>query len=207
MKNSICIEGVVGAGKTTIGEILAKELDIHFFQEPYFENPFLDKFYRDKERYSFLSQMYFLNKRIDIIEISSQLKDISITDRSIFGDYIFAKMHLKNSYMSKDEFKLYEEYWNKFVKTRKKPILIIYLEISTENAIKRIVERGRSYELDVDKIYWENLNKEYSNFFNNLNDMEIIKINIDNLDIRDNIKDREYFINLVKKRLNNKIIK
>ncbi|WP_442879801.1 deoxynucleoside kinase, partial [Cetobacterium sp.] len=58
MKNVICIEGVVGAGKTTLGELLAKELDIEFFQEPYIDNPFLDKFYSNKERYSLLSQMY-----------------------------------------------------------------------------------------------------------------------------------------------------
>lgn len=200
MKNVICIEGVVGAGKTTLGEILAKELSIDFFQEPYVDNPFLSKFYSDKERYSLLSQMYFLNKRMDVIEEASKLKSC-IMDRSIYGDFLFARMHLKNGFMSQEEFFLYESFWKKFIAYREVPSLIIYLEVSTDNAIKKINERGRECELNVEREYWNFLNKEYSDFFNSYNQSPIVKVNIDNLDIRDNEKDREKFFSIVKEKL------
>ncbi len=200
MKNIICIEGVVGAGKTTLGELLAKELSIEFFQEPYIDNPFLDKFYSNKERYSLLSQMYFLNKRIEIIEEASKLNGC-IMDRSIYGDYLFAKMHLKNKFMTEDEFSLYHSFWEKLISVRTNPILIIYLETSVENAMRKIKERGREFELGVEKEYWSSLNEEYSSFFDNYRDSIILKINIDNMDIRDNKEDRKEFFNLVKSKL------
>ena len=200
MKNVICIEGVVGAGKTTIGELLAKELSINFFQEPYIDNPFLDKFYSDKERYSLLSQMYFLNKRIDIIEEASKFNGC-IMDRSIYGDYLFAKMHLKNKFMTEDEFSLYNSFWKKLISSRNKPLLIIYLETSVDNAIKKIKNRGRDFELKVEKDYWKALNDEYSNFFDKYNESIVLKINIDNMDIRDNEKDRDEFFNIIKIKL------
>lgn len=200
MKNIICIEGVVGAGKTTLGELLAKELSVEFFQEPYIDNPFLDKFYSNKERYSLPSQMYFLNKRIEIIEEASKLNGC-IMDRSIYGDYLFAKMHLKNKFMTEDEFSLYHSFWEKLISVRTKPILIIYLETSVENAMRKIKERGREFELGVEKEYWSSLNEEYSSFFDNYRDSIILKINIDNMDIRDNEEDRKEFFNLVKSKL------
>ncbi|WP_297596298.1 deoxynucleoside kinase [uncultured Cetobacterium sp.] len=200
MKNVICIEGVVGAGKTTLGELLAKELSIEFFQEPYIDNPFLDKFYSNKERYSLLSQMYFLNKRIEIIEEASKFNGC-IMDRSIYGDFLFAKMHLKNGYMSEEEFALYESFWKKLISARKKPTLIVYLETSVDNAIKKIVERGRNFELGVERDYWNSLNEQYSDFFNNYNETVVLKINIDNMDIRDNLEDRNVFFDMVKSKL------
>ncbi|MGL4997926.1 MAG: deoxynucleoside kinase [Cetobacterium sp.] len=200
MKNVICIEGVVGAGKTTLGDILAKELSIQFFEEPYVNNPFLDKFYSNKERYSFLSQMYFLNKRMDIIDEASKMNDC-VMDRSIFGDLLFAKMHLKNGFMTQDEFCLYESFWKKLISTREKPLLIIYLETNVDNAIKKIEERGRDFEIGVEREYWNSLNDEYSNFFNTYSDSVILKINIDNMDIRDNAEDRKLFFEIIKSKL------
>lgn len=200
MKNVICIEGVVGAGKTTLGEILAKELSIDFFQEPYVDNPFLDKFYSNKERYSLLSQMYFLNKRMDVIEEASRLKSC-VMDRSIYGDFLFAKMHLKNGFMTQEEFALYKAFWEKMIAYREVPKLIIYLDINVENAIKKINERGREYELNVEREYWDSLNEEYTEFFNSYNSSPIIRIDINNLDIRDNEADRKKFFEVVKEKL------
>lgn len=200
MKNIICIEGVVGAGKTTLGQLLAEELSYKFFQEPYIDNPFLDKFYSNKKRYSLSSQLYFLDKRVDIIK-ETQKFDTCIIDRTIYGDYLFAKMHYKNGYMTEDEFKLYEAFWKKFILTSSSPLLIIYLEINTDNAMKKIEERGRNFELEVEKEYWESLNEEYSEFFNTYRDSVVLKININNMDIRDNLEDREQFFNMIKSKL------
>lgn len=200
MKGIICIEGVVGAGKTTIGEILAKELGMKFFQEPYIKNPFLDRFYREKERYSFLSQMYFLSKRLDIME-EVRKKSGCIIDRGMSGDYLFAKMHFKSKYMSSDEFNLYNKFWNRVEELIEKPILTIYLEIGVAKAVERIKERGRDFELNVDIDYWKTLNEEYSKFLKKQNKKSVLRININDMDIKENKSDRDKFINLVKGRL------
>lgn len=199
MRNTICIEGVVGAGKTTLGELLAKEFEIEFYQEPFFNNPFLEKFYSDKKRYSLLSQLYFLDKRMDVIEESS--KNRCVVDRSIYGDFLFAKMHAQNGFMSEDEFELYKNFWNKLINSRTTPKLIIFLDISVDNALKKIRERGRDYELNVEREYWEKLNETYSEFFNNYSYSPILKIDINDMDIRDNEEDRKRFFELVRKKL------
>lgn len=144
--------------------------------------------------------MYFLNKRIEIIEEASKFNGC-IMDRSIYGDYLFAKMHFKNGFMTEDEFSLYQSFWEKLISARTNPLLIIYLETSVDNAIRKIKERGRDFELGVEKEYWNSLNEEYSNFFNEYSDSVVLKINIDNMDIRDNKEDRDLFFDIVKSKL------
>ena len=79
--------------------------------------------------------------------------------------------------------------------------MIIYLETSVDNAMRKIKERGRDFELGVEKEYWNSLNEEYSNFFNEYSDSVVLKINIDNMDIRDNKEDRDLFFDIVKSKL------
>ncbi|MGL4425801.1 MAG: deoxynucleoside kinase, partial [Cetobacterium sp.] len=116
-------------------------------------------------------------------------------------DFLFAKMHLKNGFMTQDEFLLYEAFWKKLISARENPLLIIYLETNVENAIKKINERGRDFEMGVEREYWNSLNLEYSNFFKTHCNSVLLKINIDNMDIRDNEKDRTLFFEMVKSKL------
>ncbi|HAS79899.1 MAG TPA: deoxyguanosine kinase, partial [Fusobacteriaceae bacterium] len=108
MNGIICIDGVVGAGKSTLGDILAKELGISLFEEPVLNNPILDKFYYDKKRYSFPLQIFFLNKRFKMIKEANLLNGC-VMDRSIYGDVIFARMLMEDGDMTPEEFELYEE--------------------------------------------------------------------------------------------------
>ncbi len=105
MNGIICIDGVV---KSTLGDILAKELGILLFEEPVLNNPILDKFYYDKKRYSFPLQIFFLNKRFKMIKVANLL-DGCVMDRSIYGDVIFARMLMEDGDMAPEEFELYEE--------------------------------------------------------------------------------------------------
>ena len=100
MEGIICIDGVVGVGKSTLGEILAKEFNMHFFKEPVLDNPLLDKFYYDKKRYSFPLQVFFLNKRFEMIKEAEKLGSC-IMDRRIYGDIIFAKMLMEDGELCK----------------------------------------------------------------------------------------------------------
>ncbi|MDX8046836.1 deoxynucleoside kinase [Gracilibacillus sp. S3-1-1] len=196
----ITIDGVVGVGKTTLMDIMVNELGYTPFEEPVVNNPILDKFYYDRERYSFPLQVFFLNERFKHIKNASEL-DRAILDRSIYGDVIFAKMLKDNSEMSEEEFHIYLDLFENMIEHCQPPALMIYLEISTEEAIKRINKRGRSYEMDTENAYWERLNKEYRAYFDAYQASPVLKINVDNLDFENNPEDREYVISLIKKEL------
>lgn len=200
MMGTICIDGVVGAGKSTLGEILAEELGIEFFREPVLNNPLLDKFYYDKKRYSFPLQVFFLNKRFQMIKEAEALNGC-VMDRSIYGDVIFAKMLMEDGDMSREEFDVYEDLLNNMLEHVKRPRLMIYLENSVDKAMEKIKRRGRDYEQIVSKDYWEALNRNYTEYFGNYNISEILVINVNELDIKDNLEDRNYFIELVKSKL------
>lgn len=200
MENIICIDGVVGVGKSTLGELLAEELNMKIFREPVVNNPLLDKFYYDRKRYAFSTQVFFLNKRFEMIKEASTLEKC-IMDRSIYGDVIFARMLMEDGDMSEEEFSLYEDLLKQMLESIHKPLLMIYLETSVDNAIEKIKQRGRDYEQIVDREYWESLNRNYKDYFSSYDLSDILVVNVDNLDIRDNPEDRKYFFDLVKNKL------
>ncbi|WP_203635651.1 deoxynucleoside kinase [Thermobrachium celere] len=197
--NMLVIDGVVGAGKTTLMNILKNEGFIPF-EEPVYNNPILEKFYYDRHRYSFPLQIFFLNKRFKHIKEASLIEN-AVMDRSIYGDVIFAKMLMESGEMSKEEFELYIELFENMIEHCHPPKLMVYLEISVDEAIRRINQRGREYEKIVEREYWERLNKHYQEYFSQYSISPILKINVDNLDFENNLKDREYIINLIKENL------
>ena len=195
----IVVDSVVGAGKSSLMKILEEEGFISF-PEPVIDNPLLEKFYHNRERYSFPLQIFFLNRRFKHIKEASKLEN-SIMDRSIYGDVIFARMLYENGEMSNEEFNLYIELFENMIQHCHPPKLMIYLECSVDLAMKRIKKRGRSYELIVEREYWERLNKNYREYFAEYNFSPILRINIDNIDFENNIEDREYILGLIREKL------
>lgn len=195
----IVIEGVVGVGKSSLMNILAKE-GYEPFEEPVVDNPILDKFYYDRVRYSFPLQVFFLNKRFEHIK---QAKDVSraVMDRSIYGDAIFARLLNLNEEMSDEEFQIYTELLQNMLEHVHAPKLMVYLEISVDEAMNRIAKRGRDYELVVEREYWENLNEQYREYFDNYELSPILKINVDNLDFENNMEDRMHVLGLIRDKL------
>lgn len=195
----IVIEGVVGSGKTALMEIMI-EKGYYPFSNIIEENEILDKFYYNRSKYAFILQVYFLNKRFECIKLAEGMKNV-VMDRSIYGDLIFAKILKQNKELTDEEYAVFLELQMNMLQYIKKPKLLIYLDISTEKAIEQISQRGRIYEQEVERDYWSRLNKEYQEYFNNYDLSPILKVNIDNLDFKNNYKDREHIISLIDKKL------
>lgn len=200
MNGTICVDGVVGVGKSSLGKILAEKYNLYLYEEPVVDNPILDKFYYDKKRWSFPLQIFFLNKRFKIIKDATRLGKC-VMDRSIYGDVIFSKMLVEDGEMTKEEFDLYEELLHNMLEHVSKPKLMIYLETSVDSAIKKIQKRGRDYEQIVPRIYWEHLDKNYRQYFESYNLSPILIINVDDIDFVNNEKDREYVLKLIDDKL------
>jgi deoxyadenosine/deoxycytidine kinase len=192
--NAIYIDGMVGAGKTTLLKILEEE-GFSVVPEPYLENPLLDKFYNDKKRYAFASQVFFLNKKFELIKENSKV-DKCIIDRSIYGDFIFAQMLFDNKNMLQEEFDIYTELFDNILTTLPKPKLIINLDISLEETLKRIKKRGRDYEQTVEVDYWIKLHKYFKNFIENC-PFPILNIDVNDKDIENNKNDKQEVLNLI----------
>jgi deoxyadenosine/deoxycytidine kinase len=200
MESVICIDGVVGAGKTTLGEIIANELGLHFFKEPVDNNPLLERFYHDQKRYSFPMQIYFLNKRFKMLKEAESL-DGCIMDRSIYGDVIFARLLYIEGKMSKEEFELYEELLHNMLEHVKRPRLMVYLDITPAQAIERIRTRGRDYEQIVPHDYWNLLNEQYNLYFNQYNFSEMLVLDVNELDFREKGHAQDSVIEAIRSKL------
>ena len=195
----IVIEGVVGVGKSSLMNVIAQQ-GYEPFEEPVVDNPVLDKFYYDRERYSFPLQVFFLNKRFEHIK---KAKDVTraVMDRSIYGDAIFARMLNLSDEMLDEEFQIYTELLQNMLEHVHVPKLMIYLEISVDEAMRRIAKRGRDYEQVVEREYWEKLNTEYRKYFDNYDLSPSLTINVDNLDFENNPEDKAYVLGLIDEKL------
>lgn len=191
----IVIDGVVGVGKTTLMNIM-EERGYKCFEEPVVDNPILEKFYYNRERYSFSLQIFFLNKRFKNIKEASKVKN-AVMDRSIYGDVIFAKMLNDAGEMCNEEFDLYSELFENMIEHCKAPKLLVYLETSVDAALDKINRRGREYEKIVERDYWEKLNSNYRAYFEQYNISPILKINVDGLDFENNQRDKDYVLGLI----------
>ncbi len=163
----LIIDGVVGAGKSTLSEKVSKKLDIPVFYEltNHTTTNLLEEFYKDKKRWSFTLQIHFLNERFRMIK-EIHKNGGGILDRSIFGDRIFAQMLNEDGWMTDDEYETYSTLLDNMLEHAKKPDLLVYIDCDLDTAVERIGIRGREMEQSVDEIYWKRLNEKYTNWYN-----------------------------------------
>jgi deoxyadenosine/deoxycytidine kinase len=186
--NLINIAGVVGVGKSSLCNIYIEE-GYKVYHEPVFDNELLERFYSDKERYSFPLQVFFLNKRFEMYKDSTK-HPLSIMDRSLMEDRIFAKMLRDRGEMDDKEYNIYVDLFNNMIAHVVPPTLMVYLRIKTENVIQRIQKRGRLYELKQEEQYWYDLNSNYEIFFNEYTWSKTLIIDVDDIDFVNNSMDR-----------------
>lgn len=199
----IAVAGNIGAGKTTLTKLLAK----HYKWEAHFEdvvdNPYLDDFYNQMERWSFNLQIYFLNHRYrQILKIRESGKDV-IQDRTIYEDaYIFAPNLHAMGLMTNRDFKNYSSLFELMESLVQPPDLMIYLRSSIPNLVSQIHKRGREYENTISIDYLSRLNERYEAWVHSYEKGNLLIIDIDNLDIVEEPEDLGHIINKIDAEIN-----
>ena len=177
----IAIEGVIGAGKTTLATILADRLTAELKLEEVEENPFLSKFYDDMRGYAFQTQIFFLLSRY---RQQRELAQTSLFAQPVISDYMFAKDRIfAYINLNDDELMLYEKLVEILEKDIVLPDVVIYLQASTDVLMERIHKRGRPFERNMPREYIETLNQAYNHFFFHYDDSPLIIVNTDSLDL------------------------
>ncbi|MBP7768135.1 MAG: deoxynucleoside kinase [Prevotella sp.] len=185
----IAIAGNIGSGKTTLTKMLAKRYGWTPRFEPVDNNPYLDDFYHDMNRWSFNLQVYFLNKRFkEVVEIANS-NDTVIQDRTIFEDArIFAPNLHDQGYMSDRDFENYSDLFDLMMSLVKLPQLMIYIRSSIPTLVNHIEKRGRSFEKSIRIDYLTGLQRRYEDFIKDYKG-ELIIIDGDTLSFEDNPED------------------
>jgi len=201
--NHIAIAGNIGAGKTTLTNLLAK----NFNWEPQFEdvenNPYLNDFYDDMPRWSFNLQIYFLNSRFQqVIAMKNHERPI-IQDRTIYEDAeIFAPNLHDMGLMSSRDFDNYKSLYNSIISQIEPPDLLIYMKASIPTLVDNIQKRGREYEDSIRLDYLKKLNEFYNSWIGSYNMGRLLVIDCDKLNFVDNKEDLAEIYNKVQAELN-----
>ncbi len=186
----VAIAGNIGAGKTTLTQLLAKHFDWEAQYEDVLENPYLEDFYTKMERWSFNLQIYFLNSRFrQILEIREKGKAV-IQDRTIYEDaHIFAPNLHAMGLMTNRDFENYKSLFDLMEGVVKGPDLLIYLRSSIPNLVSQIHKRGRDYENSISIDYLSRLNERYEAWVHNYDKGNLLIIDVDNINFVDNPED------------------
>jgi deoxyguanosine kinase len=188
----IAIEGVIGAGKTSLARLLAERMNANLVFEASEENPYLEDFYRDPRRFGFQLQLFFL--------ITRYRQLLNIPQRDLFhshliADYLFAKDKIF-AYLNLErrDLILYEKVATLMEKELPKPDLAIYLQSSTDRLIEHIRQRNRKYERNISPDYIRQLNEAYNTYFFHYKETPLLVVNTSEIDFVRNAEDLEDLI-------------
>jgi len=176
----LVIEGVIGAGKTSLARMLSERLQAKLVLEEVEENPFLKDFYRDRARFAFQTQMHFLFSRYQQQrELRQQdlFKDKTVSDYLFQKDRIFANLNLSDKELS-----LYEKVVGWLELEVPRPDVVVYLQANTDTLMERVAKRGRTFEKDMDRQYMQALNDAYNYFFFHYREAPLLVVNTNAID-------------------------
>lgn len=189
----IVVEGVIGAGKTTLATMLADYLEGKPIKEEVEENPFLARFYRDQEAFRFQTQIYFLLSRF---RQQGSLTEPDLFSQYVVSDYLFAKDRIFACLnLDDDELALYDRVHTALEEQIPGPDLVIYLQASTDRLMGRIAKRDREFERSIDRDYIQKLNEAYNYFFFHYDAAPLLVVNTDDIDF---VANELHFKDLVK---------
>jgi deoxyguanosine kinase len=179
--NYVVIEGNIGAGKTTLATRIAEQFNAQLILEQFADNPFLPKFYKDPEKYSFPLELSFLASRYKQLNEELGSKDIfktfTVADYYFMKSLVFAASTLKG-----DEYNLYRQIFYIIYSSLPKPDIYVYLHIRAERLLENISRRGREYEKSITREYLQKIQDSYFTFFKQNPENRYLVIDINNLD-------------------------
>jgi deoxyadenosine/deoxycytidine kinase len=177
----IAVEGPIGAGKSTLAEILGERLGGRVLAEPVEENPFLASFYQDRRKHAFQTQLFFLLSRF---QQQQQLFQQDLFSQVTVADYLFAKDRIFASLtLDANELALYQRIYEMLGPRVVKPDLVVYLQARSEVLLSRIRKRARDFERGMDPAYLEALAKAYSDFFFHYDETPLLVVNVSDVDL------------------------
>jgi len=193
----IAVEGPIGVGKSTLANILAQRMGARLLLEPVEENPFLPDFYRDKERFAFQTQLFFLLSRFqqqaDILQEDLFARGGIVSDYLLIKDRIFAAINL-----SKEEMVLYDRLWSILGPRAPRPDLVVLLLASVPVLFERIKKRARPYEKGIESAYLEQLIRIYTEYFFDYGESPLLVVDTSEIDIVNNRDDLEQLLAVIR---------
>jgi deoxyadenosine/deoxycytidine kinase len=181
MINYLVIEGNIGAGKSSLASMIADKHNARLILEQYADNPFLPKFYKDQERYSFPLELSFLAERYK--QLHRELTSPELFQSFTVADYFFSKsLIFAKITLQVDEFNLYRQLFDIIHQQMPKPDLYVYLYMSVEKLVSNIRKRGRDYEQDITPEYLENVQHGYFEYLRSLKNQKILVLDMEHLD-------------------------
>ena len=177
----IVVEGPIGVGKTTLARKLANNLNSELLLEKFLENPFLEKFYKDIDKYALSTQLHFLlQRKADL----SKLDSVGSNNKNYVSDYFINKDKLfAKTVLSRNEFELYTKIYDALNITIPKPDLIIYLQADPDTLLERIKLRGNGFEKNITKDYLQKITDAYTQFFYSYKESPLLIINTSRVDV------------------------
>lgn len=198
----IVVDGVTGVGKSSLVKIISEEFHLKPFSEMFEdENRLLNKFFHDRAKWAFPMQTNFLTNRFKQYRQAMKVGN-AVMDRSIYSDKIFARMYLEYGYLKPEEYAVYKNLLDTMLEHVVPPRLLVYLQVDTDEAVRRIHKRGREDEVDVERQYWDNLNRFYENNYHDFDLHHLLAIKVDSLDYVHRPGDREFMVEKIRMALN-----
>ena len=198
----VSIAGNIGVGKSTLVQILAEE----FGWQPYYElvsdHPYLDDYYRDRERWGFHSQIWFLTQRFEQhLEIADTPSSV-LEDRSMYEDYeIFVKGLLEEGILSQRDFRTYRRLYTTLVQRIQPPSLLVYLQASVPTLQRRIAARARPSEMNIPPAYLTRLNERYDEWMRRFDRCAVLTIPTDDIDYVHSLEARRSMVDVIARTL------
>ncbi len=191
----IVVEGPIGVGKTTLAKRLAETLGTDLLLEAAAENPFLLRFYEDPRSSALPTQLHFLFQRVKQIEVLKQtdmFKPAMVADFLIQKDSLFAKVTL-----NEDELDLYYQVYDRLTLEVPAPDLVIYLQASPDELMRRVYERGMSFEKNIKEDYLQSVSDAYINFFYNYDQSPLLIVNTADFNIAEGDESYKFLLNYI----------